>query len=422
MDPYNHRMKTPVLFLFSLLALSRVNAQFDPLAHTDHIVYDMIAFDNKLFIGGSFNSIEDTIESYGSAHYDDGQFVGHTDIAGNLIEFAVFDNELYAVGNWYFPEGFAGVVKWNGTTWMMEGGPSATHTNILVIGNYLYVFDMNGLIRRKAAGGTFEVFKDLTAEPDLYIHEAGSYQGKLCIMGIFEEVEGIPMRNIALWNGTTWESLGTGMSPDAFKAVVFQNDLYVSGIFYEVGGMPATHIAKWDGISWSDVGMSVTGPIGTNVNGIRHMAVWNNQLFAFGQFDEIGNQPAESIASWDGQQWTTYSSPHTESVLNAATVYNGRLYFSGFHGPAPYKIYGYSGPLSLQDYAAAPWEIHPNPSNGIFQLSDDYKGTPYEIRNTLGQLIRTGTSPEIDLSEQQRGVYLLQFIGTASEVIRLVRE
>lgn len=413
-------MKTPLLILFLCLGLNHTNAQFDPLAHTDYIVLDMISFDNKLFIGGSFNSIQDTIECSGSAHYDDGQFIGHTGIVGHINEFAIFDNELYAVGGWYFPGGFAGVAKWNGTTWVMEGGLSTTHINIVVVGNYLYVFDINGLIRRKTAGGTFEVFKDLTAEPDLYIHEAGSYQGQLYIMGMFEEVEGIPVRNIARWNGTTWESLGTGMSSDAFKAVVFQNELYVSGIFYEVDGVLTTHIAKWNGTSWSDVGMGVTG---NGWNGIRHMAVWGNKLFAFGEFDEIGNQPADGIASWDGQQWTTYTFPHTETVLNSGTVYNGRLYFSGFSGVSPYKIYGYSGNLlDLNESETNSHGISPNPSNGIFKLSDAYTGISYEVLNPLGQTILTGNNPLIDLTEQKNGMYFLRFPDRNSETIKLVKE
>ncbi|WP_341902240.1 T9SS type A sorting domain-containing protein [Fluviicola taffensis] len=417
-------MKTAILILFLFTGLSRANAQFDVLTYTNYVIRDMITFDNKLFIGGHFTSFQDTIESYWTAYYDDGLIVPHTNPigGGGAIEFAVFDNELYAVGDWIFPGGIhTGVVKWNGTTWVMEGESSLVHGNIHVIGNYLYVVDIYGLIRRKAAGGTFEVFKDLSAEPDAYFDEVSSYQGKLCIMGSFVELEGVPVRNIALWNGTTWESLGTGMSPSIFKALVYQNELYVAGIIYEVDGQPIKHISKWNGTSWSDVGMSVTGNGG---NGIRNLVIWGNKLFAFGEFDEIGNQPADGIASWNGQQWTTYVVPHPELVLCAGAVYNGRLYFAGMD---PFmdrvNVYGYSGDLlNLDEPETMTPAIYPNPSNGIFTLSEDYQGNDYEVLNALGQRIMTGNTSVVDLSEQEKGVYFLRFVDEDSEVIRLVKE
>lgn len=416
-------MKKAILILFLFTGLSRANAQFDVLTYTNYVVRDMISFDNKLFIGGHFTSFQDTIESYWTAYYDDGLIVPHTNPigGGGAIEFAIFDNELYAVGDWNFPGGInTGVVKWNGTTWVMEGGPSLVHTNILVIGNYLYVVDAYGLIRRKTAGGTFQVYKDLSGEPDAYIHEVSSYQGKLCVMGIFEELEGVPLRNIALWNGTSWEALGTGMNPDAFKAVVYQNELYVAGIIYEVAGQPIKHIAKWNGTSWSDVGMSVTGAGG---NGIRNLVIWGNKLFALGEFDEIGNQAADGIASWNGQQWTTYTCPHPEMVLCAGGVYNGRLYFAGMD---PYmgrvNIYGYSGDLlNLDEFDTTTPVIYPNPSNGIFTLSEDHAGSDYEVLNALGQLIMRGSNPVIDLSGSENGIYLLRLVDRDSETLKLIK-
>ncbi len=398
-------MKITVLILLLLLTLSRVHAQFAILAHTDHLVRDMITFDNKFFIGGSFTSIGNTIASYGSAHYDDGQFVGHAEPQGYALEFAIFDNELYAVGNWYFPGGTAGVAKWDGSKWVMEGGLSNSHLQITVAGNYLYVIDINGLIRRKTAGGNFEVFKDFSGDPDVYLTEAGSYQGNFCLMGRFEELEGLPFRNIAMWNGTAWQALGTGMADHAWKSLVFQNELYVVGNFYDTG-IPTTHIAKWNGTSWSDVGLGVTG---NAANGIYSIIPWDNRLFVFGDFDEIGNQSADDIAAWDGQQWTPYFTPHNELVLNTAGVYNGRLYFSGFGGTQPFHIYGYSGLLSTDELTEASVGVHPNPSDGVFYLSGAQNASSYEVLNSLGQVVLSGSNPAIDLSTHESGVYFLRY-------------
>ncbi|MGV3613274.1 MAG: T9SS type A sorting domain-containing protein [Fluviicola sp.] len=413
-------MKTPIFILclfFSLIS----RAQLDTISHVNQVIRDMIVYDNKLFIGGNFTTLQDTIQSFWSTYYNGTQMVRQpAQIGGGGVrEFAVFNNELYAVGdfNWPFSSNM-GVVKWNGSTWIQDEGTNWSHDDLMVDGNYLYEVSSNNIIRRKTAGGSFQVFKDFSGA-NVSIHEIISYQGKIYIMGVFTEVEGVPARNIAAWNGTAWEALGTGIGTVAYKALVYQNELYVSGSFDEAGGNPSKRIAKWNGTTWSDVGGSVTG---NSWNGIRDLIPCGNLLFAVGDFDGIGGETANDIASWDGLQWTTYNFPHSESILGSGAEYNGRLYFGGWDFTRS-NLYGYTGNfLALQEYATTPVEAYPNPSNGLFQLSDDYQGTPYEIRNALGQLIGTGTSPEINLSEQQRGVYLLQFVGRDSEVIRLVRE
>ncbi len=415
-------MKTSILLVFFFLGLQQTNAQFDTLTRFNQVIRDMIVFDNKLFIGGNFTKNQDTIMSYWTAYYNGSNVIPHSNPigGGGPREFAVFNNELYAVGDWQFTfNPYVGVAKWNGYTWEQAGGSNSTHWSILADNNYLYVATPAGVIRRKTATGSFLPFKDLSTAGNVSIFKMISYQGKLCVMGNFTELEGVPVRNIALWNGTTWEALGTGVASNVTEAVVFQNDLYIAGSFDEAGGIASRKIAKWNGTSWSDVGMSITG---TSWNGIRGLTTCGNLLFAFGDFDEIGNQAANDIASWDGLQWTTYDFPHPESILNTGVEYNGRLYF-GASDFTRSNVYGYSGNfLSLNESETTPLlSVYPNPSNGIFSLSNDYNGRTYEVLNTMGQVILSGNHSEIDLSDQENGVYLLQFVEDPSKHIKLVK-
>ena len=410
-------MKTPVLLLFLSLSLSS-SAQFDTLTHVNQVVKDLIVFDNKLFIGGNFTTLQDSIHSYWSAYYDGTELIPQGVLIGGSgpREFAVFDNELYAVGDFSWPfSANTGVVKWNGGSWSQDEGTNWSHSNLLVDGNYLYEVADNDIIRRKTAGGSFQVFKDFSADSNVNIHEIVSYQGKLCVMGVFTQLEGVPVRNIALWNGTTWEALGTGIASVPTKAIVYRNELYVAGSFSEAGGITAKRIAKWNGTAWSDVGGSVTG---NSWNGIRDLVPCGNLLFALGDFDAIGGQSADDIASWDGLHWTTYTFPHSENILGAGVEYNGRLYVGGWNFTLSH-IYGYTGNfLALNEYAATPLEIYPNPSNGVFYLKNSTQQS-YEVRNALGQLVFSGNDAVIDLSEEENGVYLVRM--ASGEAIRVVK-
>lgn len=421
-------MKTLFLISFFLLSFSRANAQFDTISHVNQVIRDMIVYDNKLFIGGNFYKLQDTIQSYWTAYYNGTEMKRQTAViyGGGPRKFAIFDNDLYSVGDWEFlADSDIGVAKWNGAfgNWVQGGlWENGSHTNywsMVADGNYLYIATSNGHILRRTPDMPFETFRDASTAGNVSIFNMMMYQGKLCVMGNFTELEGVPVRNIALWNGTTWEGLGTGTASSIWTSVIYQNELYVAGSFDEAGGVPAKKIAKWNGTSWSDVGGSVTG---TSWNGIRDLVPCGNLLFAIGDFDGIGNQTTDDLASWDGLNWTPYTFPHSENILGAGAEYNGRLYIGGWDFFKSH-LYGYSGNfLALNEYAATPVDAYPNPSNGIFKLSADYTGADYEIRNALGQLVKTGNSPNIDLFDEQGGIYLLQFTGTDVPVIRLIKE
>lgn len=99
---------------------------------------------------------------------------------------------------------------------------------------------------------TFAVF-DAGQGPHLY---AG---------GIFN----FPTRGVARWTGSSWAPLGSGIAPGIFfepectTLHVFDDGngpaLYAGGPFFSVGGISALGIARWDGTSWSSLGPGMSG-------------------------------------------------------------------------------------------------------------------------------------------------------------------
>ena len=88
--------------------------------------------------------------------------------------------------------------------------------------------------------------------------------------------------------------------------------LYVGGQFGMAGGAPAGSIAKWDGSSWSTLasGVSgVSGPVEVTALEVHDEGGGSGPaLYAGGQFNDAGGQPANHIAKWDGSTWSPLGS------------------------------------------------------------------------------------------------------------------
>ena len=132
--------------------------------------------------------------------------------------------------------------------------------------------------------------------------------GNLYIGGQFDIVGDVFATNIAKWNGTNWSALGSGLQFDNGFAVVYAlavrgNDLYAAGSFTTVGGMPANSIARWNGTNWSALGSGLTGGV-ANPAAVFALAVSGSDLYAGGAFTMAGGSAANYIAKWDGNSWS----------------------------------------------------------------------------------------------------------------------
>ncbi|PIP53838.1 MAG: hypothetical protein COX07_08565 [Bacteroidetes bacterium CG23_combo_of_CG06-09_8_20_14_all_32_9] len=139
----------------------------------------------------------------------------------------------------------------------------------------------------------------------------------LIVGGSFSLAGGIPVQNIAFWNGTIWSSIPAGCN-GTIKAFEFYNNcLYVGGDFDTIGGIPANHIARYNG-EWDSLGSGTNGPVYSIHYGIS--------LFVGGNFTSAGGVPANNIASWNGTDWSAFG--------------------NGFDGPV-YSIDGMGGLFSI---------------------------------------------------------------------------
>ena len=122
----------------------------------------------------------------------------------------------------------------------------------------------------------------------------------------------LTVNNFASWDGTQWDALGNtllagGSSIIAAIVVASNGYIYVGGSFTSIGGVAANNIAYWDGSSWNALGS------GLNATCLSLVLHPNGDIYAGGSFITAGGNTANRIARWDGSSW---HHPGTYSGLN----------------------------------------------------------------------------------------------------------
>ena len=189
---------------------------------------------------------------------------------------------VYAGGYFSAAGGIAAnnVARWNGTSWSPLGG---------------------GL------GGSFPIVYGLALSHD----GATIYAG-----GWFTTAGAGNASYIALWNGSTWSPLASGMDSAVLAVTVDQaGNLHAGGDFTTAGGMVTNHASKWDGTRWSGI---------DNGNGVVDeifalAADRSSSVFAGGDLHTADGLRVDHIARWSGSSWSALSNG-TNARVNAIAI------------------------------------------------------------------------------------------------------
>lgn len=162
--------------------------------------------------------------------------------------------------------------------------------------------------------------------------------GNVYIGGYFDGAGGVSSRNVAMWNGVSWQALGTGTDvSNGIYDILWHSSygLVIGGDFsLTQGGATYRTLARWTGSAWAQIG-------GVNPNGdVRSMVVMptSGDLVVSGQFSNMPNS-AIFWARWNGTSWNAF--PVTPNAYGAslAADSSGNLYAAGsFNGTNPTTV------------------------------------------------------------------------------------
>jgi hypothetical protein len=266
------------------------------------------------------------------------------------------DGALYAGGTFTSAGGspITGLARWDGTRWSAAGpalsDPASVEVRALAAsagglfvggtleragGQYVYgIAHWNGE-RWQSLGQGAALTGNLSAVVNAAAIDSA---GRVYVGGLISMVGGVPVNNIAMWDGERWHDMGGGVTSGADGVVstllVVGDDLYVGGRFTEAGGTSAGHIARWE-ISeqrWATLGAGMD-------DWVTSLAFGGGVLYAGGAFNRAGAVEARDVAAWDGQSWSALGGYEIYEVLDsgneagtfarALAYHNGELFIGG---------------------------------------------------------------------------------------------
>ena len=247
-----------------------------------------------------------------------------------------------------------GIAKWNGSAWSALGtglgqgdyssGVSAlalSGLNLYAAGSFTNAGNVSVNHAAKWDGsawsalgtgiGTTNEYSTLNA---IAVNGSTVYVG-----GSFQSAGGVPVNNIAQWDGATWSALGNGVSGmigmgGVYALAVSGGNLYAGGAFTNAGTVTALNLAKWDGSTWSAVGGGV-GQL-NDISGfysVHAIAVSGTNVYVGGSFTNAGAVAANNIARWDGNQWSALGAGMDYTVETIA-ISSTNVYAGGYFGVA----------------------------------------------------------------------------------------
>ncbi len=208
-----------------------------------------------------------------------------------------------------------------------QGAVELTAQDTVTNADYILQQDADGQWAAMGSGLSMPA----TAEPDAQVYSAAmGKEGKIYITGQFLNIGGVAANRVAVWDGTTWSALGTGLNGTGLCVKVGNDGIvYVGGDFLLAGGVANTRrIAKWDPAT------STWSAMGTGANN----GVWDiildpdsGDIYAGGQFSSMGGVAnTQGFAKWNGSAWSSLVVGGRTNVVNMARHTNGNIYLSGF--------------------------------------------------------------------------------------------
>jgi trimeric autotransporter adhesin len=253
---------------------------------------------------------------------------------GFVQSIAILGSRVYAGGVFLTAGGVAvkGLAAWDGSTWTPlgsgvvwgEGGGGSVRA-LAVGGSDLYVggdfYGAGELAVTRVARWDGEAWHPLGMGIEGEVFAVSSIDGNVFIGGSFTTAGGLSCPRIVVWDGEKMTAVGNGIEGDGTDTAVhaiakYRGAIVVAGAFATAGGVTVNNIAAWDGTSWSSLGGGVTGTMAQ----VNALAVLNDILYVGGQFTSAGGVTTGGLARWNGSSWSAVSTGIAGATIRSASA------------------------------------------------------------------------------------------------------
>jgi hypothetical protein len=251
------------------------------------------------------------------------------------------EDTLYAAG-WsiVYPPVAPAIWHYDGTAWTGLGAPAGLVNAMTTYrGSLVAAFgDPDaGLSVRLWTGSEWE---DIGHGEDFYyplIQSMVEWDGKLVVAGRFTSINGVPLSNIAAWNGSVWEPIGPGLPSPPNRPGAALRSLGVADGRLAVSGDAINGVAYWSGVAWEPLGQ---------LNDPAYLLESGPHLFATGYRYNNDLSLSHWVARWQQDSWVELGSGTNSWVACVAALGNS-VYMGG----------GFSEAGGKASYAVARWDI-----------------------------------------------------------------
>lgn len=262
----------------------------------------------------------------------------------------------------------AGAAYWDGVQWTnygpiegLIGYALAVYQGVLLMGTTAGLYSWNGSSWQPWGG--VPQFNDIYA---LTVVGSDLYVG-----GHFTQAGGIPVSNVARFDGLQWHDLDGGIDGDSVWTIVADgNRIYVGGNFAGAGGRNASNLAYWDGMHWHR-----TGPAGLGVGGggatVRDWAVYGGDVIIAGGIHGWGVETLNNVARLEDDHWLPLGEGLNDEVLDVVALGNDLI------AVGPFTASGASPMVEVARFDGNNWNPMISSINGEVRTTSVVNGELY---------------------------------------------
>ena len=352
----------------------------------------------------AISSYKTILDPHPLIYIDDMEVGGTFTLAGN--------SESSNMASWIFnntsPPG-----QWEASYWLDSTVKAIKilQNNLFVGGKFTHVYTTT------AVNHYYDPYDGVGSGFNNDVNAIVTYNYVAVAAGDFTASGSTALNHIAISDGyITWSPMSQGMNDEVDALIVYNDNLYAGGKFTTADNIQVNGIAMWNGVSWQAVGTGFNNSNGIPAQ-VNALAVFNGKLYAGGSFQKAGSVVCNNLSVWNGSNWSPVSTG-TNGPIYALAASQGGLFIGGNFTTAGsiaakniVKWYDGISPVHA-DFSIAPDTIYAADS---VHLSDLSTGSPVQWDwSFMGGTSSDSTLQNPIVVYDQSGVYNIALTCTDS--------